>query len=70
LLRLDWTRPMGNVGGTRHAEVVLGARYERLRFLGERELMWSVAPSYVLNRNVVEGNDLFNLELRLLWRAW
>jgi hypothetical protein len=69
-LRQDWTRPMGNVGGSRHAETLLGLRYEQVRLFGQRELTLSIAPSRVLNRNVEAGNDLWNVELRSVWRGW
>ncbi len=69
-LRQDWTRPMGNIGGMREAETLVGLRFERLRPFGRGELLWSVAPAMVLNRNVEPGNDVWNLELRTVWRGW
>jgi hypothetical protein len=69
-LRLDWLPALGGTGGTEHAETLYGIRYERTRFLGGREVTATIAPSRVLNRNLVVGNDLWNLELGLRWRGW
>jgi hypothetical protein len=69
-LRLDWLPALGSTGGTEQAETLYGIRYERSRFLGARELTLTVAPSRVLNRNLVVGNDLWNLELGARWRGW
>lgn len=68
-LRLDWL-PTGGNPGTRHAETLYTLRYDRLRFVGEREWGLTVAPGYVLNRNAQAGNDLWNVELGLRWRGW
>jgi len=69
-LRLDWLPALGGTGGTEQAETLYGIRYERTRFLGGREVTATIAPSRVLNRNLVVGNDLWNLELGLRWRGW
>lgn len=68
-LRLDWLPTLGS-SGTRHAEVMYALRFDVLRFVGAREWGFTVAPAYVLNRNLERGNDLFSLELGLRWRGW
>lgn len=68
-LRLDWRNDLGSPG-TRHAEVMWGARIEETRFVAGRELVLMLGPSLVLNRNVQPGNDLWNLEFGLRWRGW
>lgn len=68
-LRVDWRNDLGSPG-TRHAEVVYGLRVEETRFVAGRELMVGLAPSFVMNRAVVPGNDLWNLEFGLRWRGW
>lgn len=69
-LRLDWLPALGNTGGTETAETLYGLRYERTQFFGGREWTLIVAPSRVLNRNLVVGNDLWNFELGARWRGW
>lgn len=69
-LRLDWTRPMGNIGGLPDAETLLGVRYERQASAAGQEFTWSVRPARVLNRNVVPGSDLWSLEFSVGWRGW
>ncbi len=69
-VHLDWLPPMGPVGGTPHAEVRYGLRYERTRFVGNREWGIVIAPSHTLNRNLEEQADVFNLNLQVRWRGW
>lgn len=69
-LRLDWLPTLGATGGSANAETLYGVRYERLRFAGSRDWSLVVAPSRVLNRNLIRGNDLWNLELGGRWRGW
>ena len=69
-LRLDWLPALGATGGTTNAETLYGFRYERLRFIGNREWSFTFAPSRILNRNLERGNDLWNLELAARWRGW
>jgi len=69
-LRLDWLPAFGNTGGTTDAETMYGLRYERVHFVGSREWAFTVAPSRILNRNLVVGNDLWNIELGARWRGW
>jgi len=69
-LRLDWLPALGATGGTRQAETLYGMRFERVRFAAGREWTLTLAPSRILNRNLVVGNDLWNLELGARWRGW
>ena len=69
-LRLDWLPAIGSTGGTRNAETLYGVRYERVHFAGGRDWTLTIAPSRILNRNLVVGNDLWNLELGARWRGW
>lgn len=69
-LRLDWLPALGATGGSPNAETLYGVRYERLRFAGTRDWSLVVAPSRILNRNLIRGNDLWNLELGGRWRGW
>lgn len=69
-LRIDWLPALGATGGSPHAETLYGIRYERLQFAGARDWSLVVAPSRILNRNLVPGNDLWNLELGGRWRGW
>ncbi len=66
-LQLDWIAPMGPVGGSAEAETRLSLRYERLMRSGSRDLLWSVSPTRVLNRNVQTGRDKWGIEARLSW---
>jgi hypothetical protein len=68
-LRLDWLRGVGG-RGTRNAETMYGIRMERTRFIGARDWTVVVAPSRILNRNLVVGNDLWNVEVGARWRGW
>jgi hypothetical protein len=61
-LRQDWLASMPRAG-TDIADVVYGARIERMHFGDGYELTTTVAPSINLNRNVVRGNDVFNLNV-------
>lgn len=68
-LRLDWLRGVGG-RGTQNAETMYGIRVERTRFIGARDWTVVVAPSRILNRNLVVGNDLWNVEVGARWRGW
>ena len=58
---------MGPVGGSAEAETRLSLRYERLMRSGSRDVLWSVSPTRVLNRNVQAGRDEWGIEARLSW---
>jgi hypothetical protein len=68
-LRLDWLPTLGTAG-TRNAETLYGIRYERTRFAGGRDWTFIIAPSRILNRNLVVGRDLWNLEIGSRVRGW
>lgn len=68
-LRLDWLPALGT-SGTRTAETLYGIRFEQTRFTGGREWMLTIAPSRILNRNLVVGHDLWNLEVAARRRGW
>jgi len=69
LLR-DWLPGQGITGGVNEGEVTYRLRVEELRFRGDAEWALSVAPTYTLNRNLAQGEDVFGLELGLRWRGW
>jgi hypothetical protein len=67
-LRQDWLASMPP-GSTNIADVIYGLRFEQVRFADGFELTTTVVPSINLNRNVVRGNDVFNLNVAVGMRG-
>ncbi len=62
-LRLDWLREGAGPTGANRADVVYAVKGEVARFRGGYEWRASLVPAFNLNRNLEEGNDLFNLNV-------
>lgn len=67
---LDWTAPLGPIGGLRDPEVRYALRLDVLRFVGRRDFGVTFAPSYTMNRALQPGRDRWATELGLRWRGW
>jgi hypothetical protein len=69
-LRLDWlpgsTASIGDV----HPDVLYGVRIEAVRFAGARDYTLSVVPAIDLNRNLVRGHDVSNVNAAFTIRGW
>lgn len=70
-LRLDWlpTLPASATTGVR-PDVIYAVRLEMVRFWGTRDYTISFVPAVNLNRNLIAGNDVFNLGAAFSLRGW
>ncbi len=68
-LRFDYL-PGGPESADVHPDVMYAVRGELLRFAGGRDYGVTLAPAINLNRNLVRGNDRFNLHAMLSVRGW
>lgn len=68
-LRFDWLPTLASTKGVR-PDVIYGLRGEILRFHGRREYGVTLMPAVDLNRNMIVGNDVFNLNAAVTVRGW
>jgi hypothetical protein len=69
-LRLDWLPGLPITTRTVQPDVLWGISAETLRFRGTREYGLSLGSQLNLNRNLVTGNDVFNLRAAFVVRGW
>ncbi|MGV3710372.1 MAG: hypothetical protein ACO1Q7_16180 [Gemmatimonas sp.] len=69
-LRLDWLPGLPITARTVQPDVVYGVGAEALRFRGAREYGLSLSGQFNLNRNLVPGNDVFNVRAAFVVRGW
>jgi len=69
-LRLDWLPAREGTTGANRAEVGYTLKLEGVRHWGGVEWGAAAVPSWHLNRNLVRGNDLFNMRMELWGRAF
>jgi hypothetical protein len=68
-LRLDWLPSLAVPAGRNRAEVSYTMKLEGVRPWGGVEWGAALAPSWHLNRNLVRGNELFNIRMELWGRG-
>ena len=69
-LRLDWLPGIADPQSVHYPDVILGARYELMRFDNGRDYTMTVMPTYELNHDLVPGKGLANLTLGFGVRGW
>jgi hypothetical protein len=68
-MRFDWL-PTRTDSSLVHPDVIYALRAEVVRFYGSADWGITVIPSIDLNRNLVQGSDLFNVAVALTLRGW
>ena len=68
-MRLDWRADVRGDSLVRR-DIRYAVTGEMLQFVGGREVSGTVSAMMDLNRNLVPGNDVFNLRAAVSVRGW
>jgi hypothetical protein len=69
-MRFDWLPTETADSSLVHPDVIYALRFELLRFHRNADWRITVIPAIDLNRNLVDGHDVFNLAVGLTLHGW
>jgi hypothetical protein len=69
-LRFDWLPGLAVGHPEIHPDVIYDVRAELLRFRGQRDYSLTLIPAIDLNRNLIAGDNQFNLTAAVTVRGW
>ena len=68
-LRFDWLPTEPTTGAMPHPDVIYALRADLVRFSGKNDFTVTLIPALDLNRNLVPGNNVFNLTAAVTLRG-